>query len=1300
MVAMIMIFANGIVVCNAETVASGYCGGDTTAEYDEASKAYKNISWKIDSEGDLTLSGEGVMKSYTVYTEHSDDTYVEFIPWYSYGEDIKSITIGPGISNIGSYIFYKTGAESITIPDSVCSIERNAFQACKSLKRVDLPDSVRELGEQLYYDCNSLEQTNIPEGITAIGPMMFYNCTKLKRVNLPDSLISIEDNAFISCSNLTTIHIPKNLVSIKAVTFESCNIQNITVSKDNETYCVRDGILFKQDFSEIVMAPKNLSGRYQIPEEVNIIGPSCFYSCKELTGIIIPDSVTEIPKKAFSQCSGLKEIVFPDRITSIGDYAFCGCGFTEIEFPYGVDTIKAGTFASCKSLEKVDIPSSVKKIESEAFNNCNNLVSVVIPASVNSVENRSFGVSTALLIFEGDAPTVGKQICFNRANNTVTIRYYENKSGWGTTYWAEFIQEPMHAWGAWEVCSEPTEKESGLRKHICKYCGKSESEYYENEDYNGLPRLQIPKLDKDTLTVMGSESVKTGIEILSTKGEDISDKVEVEIAGAEEVYEEYLKGQSTDYGFVDRTVIYHNKTIVASGKCIEGDYEIIIRPVRGKTTGKSRSVMVHVVRGYKTNTNTSLSIEYNKNIVIPSSADEVVDQVYLYDVFQDDLNIDLLREKYDTDPNDHITIDMNKEFELLGPDATTKLNGEEYGITFDKDSNTIHYSKSTPPGNYFFMIFANVTFENHAGGLSVSFKAAVPKPITVTTTDLSFSVNGQTISATRNGEDCGSITMLAPTATDTCVSNNDERSPQITGNIEGYKPTFRFFRNGKHIPPGRHLGPGNYTVYMDVGDASTSVSYVIEKGSPLKTAPSAADITYSGESQDLVSEGTITDAGATILYSLGDNDTSVPEDGWCKAVPQATEAGVYYVWYKVDGGTEYYDIEETCIPVEVKAPHVHSWNDGQITIAATCISKGEKTFRCTTCGAEKKEEIGIDADAHLFNQEIAEDKYLKSAATCSDPPIYYRSCGRCGKKGADTFSEGQALGHKWVLDAETAATCDTDGERVYKCSNDGCNQTYSETIGKTGHEYSEEWTTDEVHHWQRCSNENCDEVNSYGTHEWITSITKRPSCTENGEKTFTCSICGKTRTEEVGKTDHVWNYVVDKEPTCETEGYESLHCAVCGDAKTGTTRSLPAKGHTFGAWTTTKPATEATAGQQSHKCSVCGKSETKDVVQLPPSLTIVKITNPKAENKSVTVRWNKVSKKNQKKIAKIQIQYSTDKHFKKDVKKKLVNARKTSYKIKGLKSKKKYYVRVRAYTKTGTTEHVSKWSAVKAVKVK
>lgn len=99
-------------------------------------------------------------------------------------------------------------------------------------------------------------------------------------------------------------------------------------------------------------------------------------------------------------------------------------------------------------------------------------------------------------------------------------------------------------------------------------------------------------------------------------------------------------------------------------------------------------------------------------------------------------------------------------------------------------------------------------------------------------------------------------------------------------------------------------------------------------------------------------------------------------------------------------------------------------------------------------------------------------------------------------------------------------------------------------------------------------------------------------------------------------------------------------------------------------------------------------------------LPAVKISKPKSAKKVALVKWKKVSKKNQRKMAKIQIQYSRDKRFKKGVKKKLVSAKKTSYKITGLKSKKKYYIRLRAYTKTGTTKHVSKWSTVKVVKVK
>lgn len=99
-------------------------------------------------------------------------------------------------------------------------------------------------------------------------------------------------------------------------------------------------------------------------------------------------------------------------------------------------------------------------------------------------------------------------------------------------------------------------------------------------------------------------------------------------------------------------------------------------------------------------------------------------------------------------------------------------------------------------------------------------------------------------------------------------------------------------------------------------------------------------------------------------------------------------------------------------------------------------------------------------------------------------------------------------------------------------------------------------------------------------------------------------------------------------------------------------------------------------------------------------LPAVKIAKPQPAKKAVTVKWKKISKKNLKKIKKVQIQYSRDKSFKTGVKTKYASAKKTSLKIKGLKAKKTYYVKIRAYTKSGGKTHVSKWSSVKKFKTK
>ena len=77
--------------------------------------------------------------------------------------------------------------------------------------------------------------------------------------------------------------------------------------------------------------------------------------------------------------------------------------------------------------------------------------------------------------------------------------------------------------------------------------------------------------------------------------------------------------------------------------------------------------------------------------------------------------------------------------------------------------------------------------------------------------------------------------------------------------------------------------------------------------------------------------------------------------------------------------------------------------------------------------------------------------------------------------------------------------------------------------------------------------------------------------------------------------------------------------------------------------------------------------------------------------KKLEISWKKLSKKEKKQIQKIQIQYSTDKTFKTGVKTKWGKTSKTSYTIKGLKKNTKYWVRTRAYTKSGKFTYVSKW---------
>lgn len=186
-----------------------------------------------------------------------------------------------------------------------------------------------------------------------------------------------------------------------------------------------------------------------------------------------------------------------------------------------------------------------------------------------------------------------------------------------------------------------------------------------------------------------------------------------------------------------------------------------------------------------------------------------------------------------------------------------------------------------------------------------------------------------------------------------------------------------------------------------------------------------------------------------------------------------------------------------------------------------------------------------------------------------------------------------------------------------------------------------------------------------GNHTWSDepTIDKAPTCTDFGKQTFHCTTCDAVMEELIPPLGHQWNttYTVDVPATESAPGSQSIHCTRCGAVKEGSAQIIP---------------------------------------QLPPDeiivLKTIKISKLVGGKKALTVKWKKLDGKARKKISGIQIQVATDSNFTNIVKTATVKNKKTSKKFKGLQSKTKYYVRIRAFA---AGNQVSLWKT-KRVKVK
>ena len=374
-------------------IVTAVTGAMSVSAVEANGKIGDNLTWTLDANGRLTISGEGAMASPEVTDisqENGFDTtgigilkeslktqlkeYSDIYTYKEHMEEIKEVVIGEGVTSIGFAAFYKMpNLESVILPSTISEFKGIGYST--QINDVDSHGHgpIHAYASLAFAECTKLKKLTLTEGMTAIGSIAFYGCTALESVRIPSTIKyekqpegvkNLESNygwgpySFTGCTSLKDIILPEGLTVIGGAAFEDTAVESVIIPSTIENWAITD--------TEVTVVPPESVANGA--ESTSATYSSAFANCKKLSSVTFKDGIKEIGQVPFWGCIQLTKVSIPKSVNEMSRaFAYC----TELKEAYiedGVQIVDGGkkvdgfefAFYYCTNLIKLEIPSGVE----------------------------------------------------------------------------------------------------------------------------------------------------------------------------------------------------------------------------------------------------------------------------------------------------------------------------------------------------------------------------------------------------------------------------------------------------------------------------------------------------------------------------------------------------------------------------------------------------------------------------------------------------------------------------------------------------------------------------------------------------------------------------------------------------------------------------------------------------------------------------------------------------------------------------------------------------------------------------